>query len=399
MAGFDADYFASLPKMAPANQQPQQIFGSNPLVAGFVSGGANLDAALSGFGGAIGRATGITPLAEAGEAGAKFFHQGAQAVGIQNHEDNPWTPSGLAYQAAQAVPTIAGLMFGGEALAPAKAPAAMAALGRVAPRWLGGAGGAVGEVAEKAGADWARHLIGGGLAGYPVMAGGAYDQQLANGGPDQGKAALALAVGAPEAAIGAVMPAQLRALADNGLAGNLAKRVLTGGASAGAANMVQSGMTAALNQPFEDPTLSFKDRAQHIIQAALMGGAVGGLFGAAGSAMGGRRGTMETPAPAAEPAPPYDRQPSEATAPPPSQPYAFNQDPSAAPNAHFGAGGQGEMFGSPNDAVAHAAYPADEAGQLDLFQNGPQPPANPPPVGHQYDLPGFGPAEIGRAHV
>jgi hypothetical protein len=305
MAGFDDAYFASLPKLVPtADQQQGPTFGSNPLVAGFMSGAADLDASLAGFGGAVGRATGIAPLAEGGEKLANWFRQGSQAAALPKYDADPWSLGGMGYQVAKAIPTMAGLVVGGEALAPAKAPEAMAALGRVMPRWLGGAGGAAGEVAEKAGSDWARHLIGGGIAGYPVMAGGAYNQQLANGGPDQGKAALALAAGVPEAAAGAVMPAQLRALADNGLAGGLAKRLLTGGASAGAAGMVNSGLQAALNQPFDDPNMSFKDRAQNIIHSALVGGAVGGLFGAAGSAVGGRRDSMAPPQPAEAPASP-----------------------------------------------------------------------------------------------
>ena len=384
MAGFDANFFNSLPKIA--SPPPTSSVSQNPLVAGLASGVLGLGGSLAGFGGAVGRATGITPLAEGGEDWARKLGAASEAAGLPQYEQNPWSISGMGYQVAKAVPTLAAFMAGGELLAPAEAPAALAVLGRVAPRLLGGAGGAVGEVAEKAGAEWARHLVGGGLAGYPLMAGGAYQEQLANGGPDQGKAALALGVGAPEAAVGAIMPTQLRGLAEKGLAGDVAKRVLTGGAAAGATNMLQAGVQGALNQPFADPNTSFADRAKGIIQSALLGGAVGGLFGGAGAALGGKHGPLETPAQPEEPTqgPPV-RPPSI-----PAGPYAFNQSPDYAPNPHF-AGDQGEMFGGVNAAIAHAPYPANEAGQLDLFQNGPQPGIpNPPPIGHQYELPGIG---------
>ena len=204
MAGFDADFFNSLPKIAPP--PPTSSVSQNPLIAGLASGTLGLGGSLASFGGAVGRATGVTPLAEAGEDWARKLGAKAEAAGIPKYEQDPWSVPGMGYQVAKAVPTLAAFMAGGAALAPAEAPAALTALGRVAPRLLGGAGGAVGEVAEKAGAEWARHLIGGAAAGYPLMAGGAYQEQLTNGGPDQGKAALALGVGATYRSIRFLLP-------------------------------------------------------------------------------------------------------------------------------------------------------------------------------------------------
>ena len=318
---FDDAYLAALPKFTPSAPQAQPTYGANPFIAGVMSGGLGLGADLAGFGGAIGRATGITPLARGGESWAQSLGAKAQAASLPqyepgggpDHAGSPWSLPGMAYQVAKAAPMMAGMLAGGELLAPAEAPAWMAAAGRVAPRLLGGAGGAVGEAAEKVGADWARHLIGGGVAGYPLMAGGAYNEQLASGGPDQNRAALALMLGSPEAAVGAVMPAQLRGLAESGLSGHLAKRILTSGAASGAAGVVQSGVQAALNQPFMDPNTSFAERAHSIVQSALMGGAVGGIFGAMGGAKGGNRDIPKDIPPTEQYGPPLPPAPSGAS--------------------------------------------------------------------------------------
>ena len=78
MTQFDAAYLDSLPKIPMAPQASG--IASNPLVSGFMSGAGELGASLAGFGGAVGRATGITPLAEGGEDWARRLGAAAQAA-------------------------------------------------------------------------------------------------------------------------------------------------------------------------------------------------------------------------------------------------------------------------------------------------------------------------------
>ena len=280
----------------PAPQNPGWLVPG--LESGAYGARADLGAALA----AIGRVTGLNGLANYGAADRQYAMQRAQQVGNQQYEDHPWSPAGIGYHIAQAVPSLAGMALAGaatggmadEALAGSK----LAQFGAKVPQWLGGGGGLAGEAAAKAGQQWAAGTIGAGAAGYPLSVGGMYGRAMDQGQDNQGNAAKALALGVPAAAVGAVAPTQLRTLAETGLAGGAIKRALTGGAEMAAAGGLNAGVQEALGQQF-DPSMPFSERAKKIVQATMMGGVVGGVVGGATGAVRPR----SEPAPAPESTP------------------------------------------------------------------------------------------------
>jgi hypothetical protein len=202
----------------------------NWLGAGLRAGGNE----LLGLGGAaveaLGRATGADSVARWGNAVAADRMQAAQEAGRPDLERAPWEPGGgsplpwLGYQVAKQVPALGAMILGGALVPEAAVPAALTRLGAVAPRVLGGGAGLEAGAAAKAGQEFAQHVTGATIAGYPIGVGALTEAAKEGGELTPEKARAALVGGAPWAAVGGLVPTQLRNLATQGTAGSLARR-------------------------------------------------------------------------------------------------------------------------------------------------------------------------------
>jgi hypothetical protein len=81
-------------------------------------------------------------------------------------------------------------------------------------------------------------------------------------------------------ALDALEPAQFKGLLARGQTGNIIKRVATAAFVGAAAEVPQEGIQTAMEQSFR-PDLSMSDKMANIVDAAVSGGAVGGVFGGA----------------------------------------------------------------------------------------------------------------------
>ncbi len=170
------------------------------------------------------------------------------------YEAAPWSPGGLVYQLSQGLPALVGggaAALGGEALGPALG------LSRVA-------GG----------------LIGAGASQYPLMAGGNVQaaKEANEGQLSQGNAARALALGVPEAAIGAILPHRLagvlggvESVAKGAPLSAIAGQAFKGALTSAAIQAPVAAAQTALTQLNGDPNATIADRAHEIVQSALAG--------------------------------------------------------------------------------------------------------------------------------
>jgi hypothetical protein len=256
----------------------------NWLGAGLRAGGNE----LLGLGGAaveaLGRATGADSVARWGNAVAADRMQAAQEAGRPDLERAPWEPGGgsplpwLGYQVAKQVPALGAMILGGALVPEAAVPAALTRLGAVAPRVLGGGAGLEAGAAAKAGQEFAQHVTGATIAGYPIGVGALTEAAKEGGELTPEKARAALVGGAPWAAVGGLVPTQLRNLATQGTAGSLARRILTGAATTGATAGPQMAVQTALAQGFGPPK-SLEERSHEIVNAALTGSLTGAALG------------------------------------------------------------------------------------------------------------------------
>lgn len=209
---------------------------------------------------------GLADLGQAAQAGATLFgatdaakaaadfaaRQRATAATYatpENENASVFTPRGLAYRVLQGAPQIAA--------------------------GLGGAlvGGMVAPEAAAAG------LIGAGASALPFAIGQNVNTYEGShpGGLTQGAAAKAIALGLPEAAIGA-FPAERAA-------GRLVSGVASQGFAHEATKQAVAQAAAGAGQSFiaqqmGDPNRTIYQRAQDMIDSALVGGVTGGLMGA-----------------------------------------------------------------------------------------------------------------------
>lgn len=287
-AGIDPNQLPAF-NTTPANDdrpKPGAIVGG--LGAGFHE--------LVGLGGSalqgIGTLGGLPGVADYGKSVAANQAVTAERVGRPDLEIAPWKPGGasvapwLTYQAAKLIPTLVG--YGAATLAAPEAtiPAGLIRLGATLPEFLGGAGLEAGAsfAARKAalatGTNLGKFVVGGGAFGGVTGFGQAIqsaDQKP--GGVTASDAVQAAAESPLYAAAGLVEPGFLRG-ALRGAEGKLATRVIARAFAGGAVGAVQAGTLTALDQTFR-PDLSPSDKMTNIVDAAVTGSAVGGVFGGA----------------------------------------------------------------------------------------------------------------------
>ena len=261
---------------------------------------------LQGLGGAaasaVGQAVGFDGLRDWGAGVAARNQQEAEANGRPDLEIAPWKDGGasflpwLAYQATKQIPQIVPTVVAGMAAAPVVGPAlagtAVARLGAAVPQILGGGGLRAGadfatrRAALEAGKRFAGAVAGATAASYPTSVGSLYQEALerdqAGGGTaTKGDAFKALVLGVPYGAMEGLQPAGIARALQEGLKGGFLSR--TG--KAVAASAVTEAPTEAAQTLLENtfrPDLSAAQKAERVIDAALTGAAVGGVFGAAG---------------------------------------------------------------------------------------------------------------------
>jgi hypothetical protein len=283
------------PSYLPSFVQPDTAKPKRGLIASGLMTGLNEAASLEGSVIQLaGDLTGSKGVSDFGARAAAASSDAAQQSGRPDLEVAPWHDGGapvlpwLAYQTLKQVPQLATYIAAGAALPEAVVPTSLARLGAVAPRVLGGGGLEAGasfaarKAALEAGTDFGKSVIGAELAGIPFAAGSMYQEATSKpGGAAPGDAIKALALSPVYAALDAVEPAQLKGLVSRGLEGNIAKRMLTASFAGAAMEVPQEGIQTAMEQSFR-PDLTAKQKLTNIVDAAVTGGAVGGVLGGAG---------------------------------------------------------------------------------------------------------------------
>lgn len=244
-------------QQAPAPPPAGTPTGDGNLVtSGLGSGVYGTLGALGQGAEALSRAVGASGAADSIAQWAQGQRNTAATYARPDLEAAPWyDPKALAYRVMQGLPTLG----------------------------IGVAGAAAGEAAAVPlgiGVGAAR-ILGGAEALFPSSV-GENIQRARDEGQDvgQGTALKALALGIPEAAVQALLPAKGEqwlakgAVSGTGLAG-VGRAALTGAAvqvPAAAAGEALMGMMG-------DPNRTFAQRSQDILNAALSGGAQGAIFG------------------------------------------------------------------------------------------------------------------------
>lgn len=235
-----------------------------------VSAGVDQLQALSGRGvQAVGDAIASRPLADLGAGIAERNFQEAAANGRPDLEQRPamenWTqyPAWLGYQAAKQLPNLAAAL--------------------VASRLGGGRLAAMlpAEVAKTTGGRLAAGALAAAPTAYPQAVGSLYDEAVEAGNAGREKAVASLLGGVPYAVMEGFQPATLDRMLTKGLAGNILKRVGTAAAVGAATETVTEGVQTAMEQSFR-PDLTPREKLSNIVEGAITGGAVGGLFGSFG---------------------------------------------------------------------------------------------------------------------
>lgn len=254
----------------------------------------------------------VGPFGSAAQGAGKLFglrtvedfgrgvSEDAQAASIRygrpDLEIAPWKEGGasvlpwLAYQALKQVPMIATYMVGGRAYSKlgGTAPRELQKFGAVVPKALGGGGARLGasvatrRAAVASGKDLATQMVGGSIAGLPIAFGSMIQEADQKPGgatiQDAQKAALLSPI---YSALDALQPAALKGLLKRGQAGGIVRRVATASLAGAAAEVPQEGMQTALELSFRSD-MPMREKLGYIVDAAVTGGAVGGVFGGAG---------------------------------------------------------------------------------------------------------------------
>jgi hypothetical protein len=263
-----------------APQTPQASGTGGWLSAGLGSGFYGALADVGSAGQAVAKATGFDSAAQAAQDFAARQSVTAATYANPQYEDNPWSPGGLAYHLAQAVPAMAG-MIGAGALIPEEAAAAGGAA------TAAGVGGLRGFLLGKASL---RGVLGAGATAFPLAVGqNVQRQEEYSGDLSQGQAQKALALGVPEAAVQAILPARIAGAFAQGVGGNIVDKILYGAKVGVPAQAGVGALTEYLTQQMGDPNRSFADRAQSVVQSALGGAFQGLVFG------GGLHALAKTP--------------------------------------------------------------------------------------------------------
>lgn len=258
MAGYDP--LSNLPNLQLVdNGTPQR---GNWFTSGIKTGGREALAQLAGAVQAGATAVGADQVAQQAAGKAAYQRGQIQQINRPDLEQNPWSLAGMGYQVAKALPAMGGMLAAGLAVPEAAIPAALA---RVIPGGAAAARGAVGAFG----------------AGYPLSVGSNVETATEGGKHplSQGQAAKALALGVPEAAVGAVIPGRAHKVLEAGAEGALGRRVATGMGVFGVLGAAQGAVNTALNQEMSPTDMSIGDRARQVVDSALSGGFVGGLLG------------------------------------------------------------------------------------------------------------------------
>lgn len=278
-----AEQFAA--KEAPA----RGVFGPG-LRAGFNELQAMGGAAASALGGAVG----YQPLQEWGADVSRANQAEAAKYGRPDLETAPWREGGagwlpwLGYQAAKQIPLAGATMLGTALFPEAAVPAALSRAGAAVPELLGGGGlragmsAAATAAAETAGKQYAKSFLGGSAVNLPVAAGSMYQEAMDRpGGPTQEDAIKALAMAPAYAATeglgGALGRGIISEAATKGITATVGRAALRSAVEEGPTEAAQTAMELSFR-----PDMSPAQKASQIVDAALTGAAVGGVFGAAG---------------------------------------------------------------------------------------------------------------------
>lgn len=364
-----------LPRLRPQLEQPGW------LRSGLVSGGNDMQASLGSALAAVGKATNSPRIEQAGlDFRAKNIEEAA-ATGRADLEGNPFREGGgpilasLGYQAAkqgvQVLPALAAAL-----LTRGKAPRVLTALAAEAPAAIGGGGGMAGlsgaarAAAWKAGENLARGATAATVAGIPQATGSMYSEAVDRGDPTRADAFKAIALSPVYSALEALQPAGLAKLAKVGSAGNIIKRVATAGAIGVLEEAPQEAVQTAMELSFR-PDIAPADKMRQIVDAAVIGGMVGGVFGGFGGIRAAQ--TVKPQAMTNEAMNQVVDEATSAAAPTPVTPDA--PPPTLPPDATPGQ--QGELFPpetppaprSPlvSDVPEAPAAPAADPTQEDLF--------------------------------
>lgn len=285
LPAIDPDLLPSLTPAAPKR---------NLFAAGLSSGVDELQGLLGSAAEFAGRGLGITPLEQYGARVADRNAIEAQQNGRPDLETAPWRQGGapvlpwLAYQTAKQVPLLGAYLIGSAAVPEAVVPAGLARLGAAAPELIGGGGLRAGasfaarRAALAEGTNFARMATAGELVGLPLAAGSMYQEakQAHPEGVSGGDLAKIAGLSPFYAALDATELPFLSGLKH--VEGGIAKRVAKGAIIGGAEELVQEGIQTAMEQSFR-PDLTPQQRMANIVDSAVTGAAVGGVFGGVAS--------------------------------------------------------------------------------------------------------------------
>lgn len=289
------DPLNALPRFSDVAKGTQGSTTRNPFAAGISSGIDQLQGMGGAFVAALGDIVGSKGIKDWGVEVANRNSQEAAANGRSDLSTPLWeqnlsdVPAWLAYRASQQVPQMAVQLGGGAVLGRAAKglgmvlPEAAAEAGARAPKLFGGGGTAIGPISREGmeqGGELARNLVGASVAGYPMAVGSMYGEAIDRGDPNRSDALMAAGLGVPYAALDAMEPVGLMSRLKKGSEGKMAARVLSGAMSGMALEAPQEAVQTAMEQLFR-PDLSAGEKFKNVLDAAVTGAAVGGLFGGA----------------------------------------------------------------------------------------------------------------------
>lgn len=307
---------------AVAREQARQQAGGRSFVGSALATGTHeLLGQVAGAGEVVGRLIGSDRLTQGSMARQAERRAAAEASARPEYQPGgpeTWSPSGIAYNVLKSLPSL-GAMVGGTvavgaalpAVLPGAAMTGLTRLGMAAPEMIGGGAGAaraaqsaaaVGDLstawkaqqaAKAAGEHLAKTAVGGLAAAYPLSVG--QNMQAAHEGgrtPGRAEAAQALALGVPQAALGAVAPVGLTNRWALRMGEGVLARSAAGAAVMGPAMGLQGAANTWMTQQMGDPNKSTSERFREVVQSFLHGAVTGGVVG----------GALHAVSPAARPA-------------------------------------------------------------------------------------------------
>jgi hypothetical protein len=288
--------YSRLPAFGTSRPDAEKKPARGLVAAGLHSGLNDLESVLGAAVLGGGKAFGLPSVENAGRSFMQSSDAAATVNGRPDLETAPWHTGGapvlpwLAYQSAKQAPMIATYLLGGKVagMAGLEAPTEFSRVGAVVPRALGGGGLRAGadfatrRAALAAGKEYANSVAQVTTAGLPLAFGSMVQEADQKPGgvtvQDVKRAALLSPI---YSALDATEPAQLKGLFQRGQAGSIIRRVATAAFAGAAAEVPQEGLQTAMEQSFR-PDLTLSQKFANVVDAAVTGGAVGGVFGGFG---------------------------------------------------------------------------------------------------------------------